>query len=102
LGFGKVDIVLAVPDAWEDVNSVDALFKRFRGGKLRIWPEYLNLTDEFVYKYEGTEPTVVSRYSGSHRERHAGIDIFHSFGRTESKPPDDGDAIIDKIGRASR
>src|SRR5205807_5333970 len=82
LGFGKVDIVLAVPDAWTDVNSVDALFKRFRGGKLRIWTEYLNLADEFVYKYEGTEPTVVSPYSGIHRERHAGIETFHSFGAT--------------------
>jgi ATP phosphoribosyltransferase len=104
LGFGKVDIVLAVPDAWAEVNSVDALFKKFRGGKLRIWTEYLNLTDEFVYKYEGTEPTVVSPYSGIHRERHAGIEIFHSFGATESKPPDDGDAIIDntETGRTLR
>src|SRR5438552_2537740 len=53
LGIGKVDIVLAVPDAWTDGNSVDALFKRFRGGKLRIWTESLNLADEVGYKYEG-------------------------------------------------
>lgn len=97
LGFGKVDIVLAVPDAWGDVDTADALFKKFHDSpnKLRIWTEYLNLTDEFVYKYEGTEPTVVSPYSGIHRERHTGIEIFHSFGTTESKPPEDGEAIID-------
>jgi ATP phosphoribosyltransferase len=107
-GFGKVDIVLAVPDAWADVNSVEDLFKRFRGSTsknpLRIWTEYLNLADEFVFKYEGTEATVVSPYAGIHRERHAGIEIFHSFGATESKPPEDGDAIIDntETGRTLR
>jgi ATP phosphoribosyltransferase len=106
LGFGKVDIVLAVPAAWDDVNSAEALFKKFHAssGKLRVWTEYLNLADEFVYKYEGTEPTVISPYSGIHRERHAGIEIFHSFGATESKPPEDGEAIIDntETGRTLR
>lgn len=28
-------------------------------------------------------------------ERHSAIEIFHSFGATESKPPEDGEAIID-------
>jgi ATP phosphoribosyltransferase len=106
LGFGKVDIVLAVPDAWADVTSAEGLFKKFHAssGKLRIWTEYLNLADEFVYKYEGTEPTIISPYSGIHRERHAGIEIFHSFGATESKPPEDGEAIIDntETGRTLR
>jgi ATP phosphoribosyltransferase len=106
LGFGKVDIVLAVPDIWSDVTSAEGLFKKFHAssGRLRIWTEYLNLADEFVYKYEGTEPTIVSPYSGIHRERHAGIEIYHSFGATESKPPDDGEAIIDntETGRTLR
>ena len=106
LGFGRVDIVLAVPAAWGDVNSADTLFKNVHTstGKLRIWTEYLNLADEFVYKYEGTEPTIISPYSGIHRERHADIEIFHSFGATESKPPEDGEAIIDntETGRTLR
>lgn len=103
LGFGKVDIVLAVPQEWDDVNSADALFQKFNASsdKLRIWTEYLNLADEFVYKYEGTEPTIISPYSGIHRERHAGIEIYHSFGATESKPPEDGDAIIDNTETGS-
>jgi ATP phosphoribosyltransferase len=108
LGFGKVHIVLAVPDAWEDVNSADDLFKKYRSlastRTLRIWTEYLNLADQFVFKYEGTEATIVSPYAGIHRERHSGIEIFHSFGATESKPPEDGDAIIDntETGRTLR
>jgi ATP phosphoribosyltransferase len=106
LGFGKVNIVLAVPDGWNDVTGAEGLFKKFHAssGRLRIWTEYLNLADEFVYKYEGTEATIVSPYSGIHRERHAGIEIFHSFGATESKPPDDGEAIIDntETGRTLR
>ena len=106
MGIGKVDIVLAVPESWEDVNNADDLFKKFHSSsaKLRIWTEYLNLADEFVYKYEGTEATIISPYSGVHRERHAGVEIYHSFGATESKPPEDGDAIIDntETGRTLR
>src|SRR5690606_28157462 len=104
----KVHIVLAVPDAWEDVNSADDLFRKYRSmastRTLRIWTEYLNLADQFVFKYEGTEATIVSPYAGIHRERHSGIEIFHSFGATESKPPEDGDAIIDntETGRTLR
>src|SRR5262249_58183955 len=89
-----------------EVTGEEALFKKFHpaSGKLRIWTEYLNLADEFVYKYEGTEPTIISPYSGIHRERHAGIEVFHSFGATESKPPEDGEAIIDntETGRTLR
>lgn len=97
LGFGAVDIVLAVPDSWTEVSSPQDLFKKFHSsaGKLRIWTEYLNLADRFIYQYEGTEPTVISPYRGIQRERHSGIEIFHSFGATESKPPEDGEAIID-------
>jgi ATP phosphoribosyltransferase len=99
LGFGKVDIVLAVPIVWTDVDSASALFKKYGSSNsahpLRIWTEYLNLAEEFVFKYENSEPTIVSPYRGVHRERHSGIEIFHSFGATESKPPEDGEAIID-------
>src|SRR5438067_101737 len=36
LGFGKVDIVLAVPDIWPEVNGAEGLFKKFHAssGKL--------------------------------------------------------------------
>ena len=105
LGFGRVDIVLAVPDEWTTVNSAESLFSfHTPSGKLRIWTEYLNMADEFVYKYGGTEASIVSPYSGIQRERQAGVEIYHSFGATESKPPDDGEAIIDntETGRTLR
>jgi ATP phosphoribosyltransferase len=99
LGFGKVDIVLAVPQAWQDVNSAEELFRKFirstSKDPLRIWTEYLNIADEFVFQYQQSDPTVISPYAGLHRNRHSGIRIYHSFGATESKPPEDGEAIID-------
>ncbi|MBN1573222.1 MAG: ATP phosphoribosyltransferase [Deltaproteobacteria bacterium] len=97
LGFGKVDIVLAVPDSWSDINSPSDLFDRFNepSHPLRIWTEYINLTEDFVFRYVNIEPTIVSPYMGLHRGRHSPIIIFHSFGATESKPPEDGEAIID-------
>ena len=106
LGFGRVDIVLAIPDLpkFEGVNSAADLFEMYRGasGKnpLRIWTEYLNLADQLVNNYEGTEPAIISPYP-VRRERHSSIVIFHSFGATESKPPEDGDAIIDNTETGS-
>lgn len=108
LSFGKVDIVLAVPEKWHDVNTAEDLFRRFirTTGKnpLRIWTEYLNLADEFIYKHQNSDPTVISPYAGLHRNRHSGIRVYHSFGATESKPPEDGEAIIDntETGRTLR
>ena len=99
LGFGRVDIVLAVPDAWEDVTNAEELFRKFirstSKDPLRIWTEYLNIADEFVFQYQQSDPTLISPYAGLHRNRHSGIRIYHSFGATESKPPEDGEAIID-------
>jgi len=105
LGFGKVDIILAVPEEWTDVNTPADLFNKFRGPtKLRIWTEYLNIADELVIKHVDSEATIVSPYRGIHRERHSGIEIYQSFGATESKPPEDGEAIIDntETGRTLR
>ncbi|HUG82625.1 MAG TPA: ATP phosphoribosyltransferase [Bryobacterales bacterium] len=101
LGFGRVDIVLAVPDVWEDVNSSADLFRKFVDSTgthpLRIWTEYLNLTESLVRRHTDLEPSLYSPYSRLHVERRSSspVAIFHSFGATESKPPEDGDAIID-------
>jgi ATP phosphoribosyltransferase len=98
LNFGRVDIVLAVPNSFTDVNSADDLFAKYRGtgakDALRIWTEYLNLADQLVLKYEGVEASIVSPLPVQ-RDRHSSIAICHSFGATESKPPEDGEAIID-------
>ena len=107
---GRVDIVLAVPEAWEEVNNAEQLFEKFVNSTgthpLRIWTEYLNLTEALVRKHTDLEPSLYTPYSRLHVERRASspVAIFHSFGATESKPPEDGDAIIDntETGRTLR
>jgi ATP phosphoribosyltransferase len=110
LGFGRVDIVLAVPDTWDDVHDAASLFQKFINSTgthpLRIWTEYLNLTEALVRTHTDLEPSLYSPYARLHVERRSSspIAIFHSFGATESKPPEDGDAIVDntETGRTLR
>jgi ATP phosphoribosyltransferase len=110
LGFGRVDIVLAVPAEWDDVNSTAELFEKFVNSTgthpLRIWTEYLNLTESLVRQHTDLEPSLYSPYARLHVERRSSspVAIFHSFGATESKPPEDGDAIVDntETGRTLR
>ena len=53
LGFGKADVVVAVPDCWIDVDGVGALeevasvFYREQGRRLRVATKYMNLTRRF-------------------------------------------------------
>ena len=49
------------------------------------------------------EPALCSPYQRRQVERRASspVAIFHSFGATESKPPDDGDAIVDNTETGS-
>ena len=110
LGVGRVDIVLAVPQGWEDINTAADLFEKFIDSTsthpLRLWTEYLNLAEGLVRKYTDLEPSLYTPYSRLHVERRSSspVAIFHSFGATESKPPEDGDAIIDntETGRTLR
>ena len=57
LGFGKCELVLAVPDSWLDVNSIDdladlALEFRQEGRQLRIATKYPRLLRRFLYSKE--------------------------------------------------
>lgn len=107
LGFGRVDIVLAVPEEWEDVNNSRDLFHKFADSTgtrpLRIWTEYLNLTESLVRQHTDLEPSLYTPFQRLHVERRSSspVAIFHSFGATESKPPDDGDAIVDNTETGS-
>jgi len=107
LGFGRVDIVLGVSGAWEDVNSARDLFARFVDSTgtqpLRIWTEYLNLTEALVREHTDLEPALYSPYSrlSVRRSGTSPVAIFHSFGATESKPPEDGEAIVDNTETGS-
>ncbi len=101
LGFGRVDIVLCVSEAWDDVRSAGDLFAKFVDSTgtqpLRIWTEYLNLTESLIREHTDLEPSLYSPYTRLSVRRSAAspIAIFHSFGATESKPPEDGEAVVD-------
>ena len=75
LGFGKADVVVAVPECWIDVDSVGALeevattFHSQRGRRLRVATKYMNLTRRFFAEHG----------FGSYR-------IVESLGATEGTP----------------
>ncbi len=54
LGFGQADLVIAVPAAWSDVDTLDdldavaAAFRRAHGHRLRIATKYHRLVREFL------------------------------------------------------
>jgi ATP phosphoribosyltransferase len=54
LGFGHADLVIAVPSAWVDVDSLDdldaaaAAFRRVHGHRLRIATKYHRLVRDFL------------------------------------------------------
>ncbi len=110
LGFGRVDVVLCVSENWDDVRSAPDLFAKFVDSTgtqpLRIWTEYLNLTESLVRQYTDLEPSLYSPYTRLSVKRSGAspVAIFHSFGATESKPPEDGEAIVDntETGRTLR
>jgi ATP phosphoribosyltransferase len=75
LGFGRADVVVAVPDCWIDVGrmsdleDVAAQFARAHGRRLRVATKYLNLTRRFFA-----------------RAGVAGYRIVESVGATEGTP----------------
>jgi ATP phosphoribosyltransferase len=104
LEFGKIRMVLAVPDDWEDVNSLSDLLKEFwtRGKNVRISTEYLNTAVRYVKTnpiYQETfrdgEPLVITPWwkTGDN----ARVSVFLSFGATEAKPPENADAIMEVV-----
>lgn len=55
LGFGRCELLLAVPDSWIDVTSIAdvadlSLRHQERGGQLRIATKFGNLTKNFLYR----------------------------------------------------
>jgi ATP phosphoribosyltransferase len=75
LGFGRADVVVAVPDCWLDVvrmadlEDVAAQFARAHGRRLRVATKYMNLTRRF-FAASGV----------------AGYRIVESVGATEATP----------------
>lgn len=85
LGFGRADVVVAVPDAWidvwtmEDLDDVAAGFKARHGRRLRVATKYWNLTQRFF------ETHGIALYR-----------VVESVGATEGAPAAGAaDAIVD-------
>jgi len=86
LGFGRADVVVAVPDAWLDVDTmadlddVAADFRQRHGRRLRIATKYWRLTQQFFSAQHGIQ---VYR-------------IVESLGATEGAPAaGSADVIVD-------
>ena len=86
LGFGRADVVVAVPEAWLDVDTmadlddVAAEFRQRHGRRLRIATKYWRLTQQFFSQKHGIQ---VYR-------------IVESLGATEGAPAaGSADAIVD-------
>jgi len=102
LEYGHVKIVLAVPEIWEDVKSFSDLLRKFfvERNSLRISTEYINTVTEYILKNEeykerfgDKKPLVITPWGKS--GENPSVILQLSFGATESKPPEDADAIID-------
>lgn len=85
LGFGRADVVVAVPQAWIDVSSMEDLddvaagFRAGHGRRLRIATKYWNLTERFFASHG------IALYR-----------IVESLGATEGAPAAGlADAIVD-------
>jgi ATP phosphoribosyltransferase len=86
LGFGRADVVVAVPDVWFDVDTmadlddVAAIFRQRHGRRLRIATKYWRLTQQFFSQKHGIQ---VYR-------------IVESLGATEGAPAaGSADIIVD-------
>jgi ATP phosphoribosyltransferase len=86
LGFGGADVVVAIPDAWHDVETMDDLhdvaagFRSRHGRRLRVATKYWRLTQEFFTAKHGVQ---------AYR-------IVESLGATEGAPASGAaDIIVD-------
>lgn len=65
LGFGHADVIVAVPDAWIDVDLVRDLeavaqtFRRVHGRRPRVATKYLNITRQFFNRHGVTSYLIV-------------------------------------------
>ncbi len=105
LEYGRMDIVLAVRQERDDLNTFEDLVNLTDRG-IRISTEYLNIAEKYIL--EKTEnrvaPTILTPWKrlntpGSYQSP---ITLMLSFGATEGKPPEEADAIIDNSTSSRR
>ncbi|MFH0749220.1 MAG: ATP phosphoribosyltransferase [Candidatus Bathyarchaeota archaeon] len=100
--YGRVNMMIAVPNSWKTIDSLSDLLEHFWNEEknVRISTEYLNTTARYVksteiYKkmFGDAEPLIITPWwrKGTNPK----VSIFLSFGATEAKPPENADAIMD-------
>jgi len=101
LEYGKINLVIAIPDNYKYKNF-DAMIADYAKKKktLRISSEYLTTAVKFIKKcksykkfYGTKDPLIVTPWI--RLGKNTNVQIHLSFGATEAKPPDDVDAILD-------
>ena len=105
LAYGHIDIILAVREEQEDINTFEDLIN-IADRDIRISTEYLNIAEKYIL--EKTEnkiaPAILTPWkrlntTGSYQSP---ITLMLSFGATEGKPPEEADAIIDNSTASRR
>jgi len=101
LEYGKIRLVIAVPQSYKSDNISDLMEDVWSKGKnFRVSTEYLNIASEYIkskpaYKkrFGDADPLMVTPWWKKGDNPKA--KIFLSFGATEAKPPENSDCIID-------
>jgi ATP phosphoribosyltransferase len=104
LGFGRADVVVAIPDGWVDVRNmadlaeVAAEFRAKHAKRLRVATKYTNLTADFFAEHGVTDYKLVESFGATEAAPNSGaaeaiVDIT-STGATlvanQLRIPDDG------------
>jgi ATP phosphoribosyltransferase len=100
--YGRVKMLVAIPDSWAKINSLSELFESFWKDEknVRISTEYINTVSRYVKSnavyqknFGDSEPFIITPWwrRGSNQR----VSIFLSFGATEAKPPENAEAIVD-------
>lgn len=101
LEYGKIKLVVAIPDSYNFKSLDDMIISYAKKKKiLRLSSEYLTTASKFImqsknYKklYGTKKPLIVTPWLRIGTNKN--VQIFLSFGATEAKPPEDVDAVMD-------
>jgi ATP phosphoribosyltransferase len=105
LAYGRIDIILAVPEDWAEVNSFEDLINS-ADSNIRISTEYLNISEKFILEKTDNKiaPAIRTPWKRLNTQGsfQSNITLILSFGATEGKPPEEADAIIDNSTSSRR
>lgn len=79
LGFGRADVIVAVPNGWVDVRTMRDLdevsepFRRAHGRRLRVATKYMSLTRQFFASHGVTSYRIVESHGATEGAPAAGL-----------------------------